>query len=63
MLYNQTISRDNIIIINYTSLKLNKPLKIKKKEKSKNDIFNNIQFNKHNLGSRNGKDKRNIFIK
>ncbi len=63
MLYNQTISRDNIIIINYTSLKLNKPLKIKKKEKSKNDIFNYIQFNKHKLGSRNGKDKRNIFIK
>ena len=63
ILYNQTISRENINIINYTSLKLNKSLKIKKKEKSKNDSFNYIQFNKNNLGSKNGKDKKNFFYK
>ena len=57
------ISRENINIINYTSLKLNKSLKIKKKEKSKNDSFNYIQFNKNNLGSKNGKDKKNFFYK
>jgi hypothetical protein len=63
MLYNQTISKENINIINYTSLKLNKSLKIKNKEKSKNESFNYIQFNKHNLGSKNGKDKKNYFHK
>ena len=63
ILYNQTISRENINIINYTNLNLNKSLKIKKKKNSKNDSFNYIQFNKHNLGSKNGKDKRNFFYK
>ena len=63
MLYNQTISKENINIINYSSLKLNKSSKIKKKEKSKNESFNYIQFNKQNLGSKNGKDKRNYFYK
>ena len=62
-MYNQTLSKENINIINYTSLKLNKSLKIKKKEKSKNESFNYIQFNKNNLGSKSGKDKRNYFYK
>ena len=63
MLYNQTMSKENINIVNYTSLKLNKSLKIKKKEKTKNESFNYVQFNKHNLGSKNGKDKKNYYYK
>ena len=63
ILYNQTMSKENINIINYTSLKLNKSSKIKKKEKSKNESSNYIQFNKHNIGSKNGIDKKNYFHK
>ena len=63
MFYNQTISKENINFINNANLKLNKSLKIKRKDKSKNKSLNYIQFNKCNVEKNKGKDKKNLFLK
>ena len=62
-LNNQTISKENFNSINGVNLKLNKSLKIRKKEKSKNKSINYMKYNICNLDKNKTKEQKNDFFK